>query len=491
MSEESQTIAEVRAERLEKVAQLKASGQEPYASSTTRDTSIADFVDSFAVREESGQVQTLAGRVMSKRGHGALMFVDIYDGTARIQGLVRTDDIGEAAHTLFVDTVDTGDFIELTGTAMTTKRGEQSLLATNWRMLTKSLLPLPKEHFGIKDEDERYRKRYLDMLLSDELRALPVLRHKFWHTIRTFFVERGYIEVQTPVLENTTGGAEATPFKTHHNALDIDVYLRISPELWLKRLMVAGVPKVFEIGRVFRNEGMSNEHLQDYTHFEFYEAFLNFDEGRQMIQDLYRRIAHEIFGTGKFKIKGHEIDFDADWPEYNLIEIIKDRFGLNPLEATREAVHDSLREHNVSFDSKTTDIGRGVDLLWKSIRKEYGGPGFLVGIPKYLEPLAKSSKEDPRVVERFQVLIAGSELGKAFNELNDPIDQKERFTEQQALRDAGDDEAQMTDDTFVEALEYGMPPTFGFGVSERLLSFLMDKSIRETSLFPLMRPKHS
>lgn len=496
MSAESNTEVEIQEERLSKVALLRAAGYEPYAARTARDMAVSDFITHFTDLELSGEAHTIAGRVMSKRGHGALVFVDLYDGTSlpdgqvgRVQVLVRTDELGEQKHTLFVDTVDTGDFVEFTGTAMTTQRGEQSLLAADWRMLTKSITPLPKEHFGIKDEDERYRKRYLGILLDEELRTLPALRSMFWNTIRSFLLERGYIEVETPVLENTTGGAEAAPFATHHNALDVDMYLRISPELWHKRLMVAGVPKVFEIGRIFRNEGMSAEHLQDYTQVEFYEAYADFRVGMTMIQELYRRIAHDVFGTGSFTIKGYEIDMDAEWQEYNLSEIIRTRFGIDPLETTAEEVQAKLSELGIAFDPMTTEVGRGVDLLWKSIRKEYAGPGFLVGVPKYLEPLAKVSADDPRVVERFQVILAGSEMGKGFSELNDPIDQRERFAAQQALRDAGDDEAQMADDTFVEALEYGMPPTFGFGVSERLFSFLMDKSVRETSLFPLMRPK--
>ncbi len=485
----SNNIAELKKERLAKAEVLKAAGQEPYAVGTNRDTTIADFVEQFDTLEKSGETKIIAGRVMAKRGHGALIFIDIYDGTGRTQSVVKSDEMDADLHQLFADTVDTGDFIELTGTAMTTQRGAQSLLAKEWKMLTKSLLPLPKEHFGIKDEDERYRKRYLDMILNETVAKLPALRSKYWNTMRSFLLKRDYIEVETPILENTVGGGEAAPFITHHNALDIDVYLRISPELWHKKLMVAGVPKVFEIGRIFRNEGMDAEHLQDYTQMECYEAYMNFDDGKEMVIEMYRELAQAVLGTTKFNVKEYEIDLSKEWEEYHLVNIIKERFDIDALSTKKDEVQTKLTEHAIKFDPNTTDIGRGVDLLWKSIRKEYAGPGFLVGIPKYMEPLAKPSKENPLIVDRFQPILAGSEVGKAFNELNDPIDQRERFEEQQALRDAGDDEAQMADDSFVEALEHGMPPAFGFGAPERFFSLLMDASMRETSLFPLMKPK--
>ncbi len=493
---DKQNIIELKNERLVKAGLLRDSGQNPYAISSNRDTTISDFADQFDLLEKSGEIKTVSGRVMAKRGHGALIFIDLYDGTnlnsnndGRLQAVVKSDEINEDAHKLFVDTVDIGDFIELTGLALTTQRGARSLLVKEWRILTKSLLPLPKEHFGIKDEDERYRKRYLDMILNKDVAKIVTLRSKFWNTMRKFLLDRDYLEVETPILENTTGGAEATPFITHHNALDIDVFLRISPELWHKKLMVAGIPKVFEIGRIFRNEGMSAEHLQDYTQLEFYEAYSDYTKGMQMVKDMYRTVAKEVFNTSTFNIKGYDIDLNEEWEQYDFTKIIKDRFNIDPLNIEVDALHKKLSEQGIEFDPKITSIGRGIDLLWKSIRKEFAGPGFLIGVPKYLEPLAKSTTDNPNIVERFQVILAGSEMGKGFSELNDPVDQRERFESQQKLRDSGDDEAQMSDDSFVEALEHGMPPTFGFGVSERLFSFLMDKSIREASLFPLMKPR--
>jgi lysyl-tRNA synthetase class 2 len=488
-TQDNNNIKQIRKERISKADKLKKAGLSPYPAITKRDTSIEDFLNNFDKLESDKSTKTLAGRVMAKRGHGALIFIDLYDGTGRTQAIIRLDDMSNEAHNLFTDTVDTGDFIEITGEALITKSGAKSLLVKDWRMLAKSLLPLPKEFFGIKDEDNRYRKRYLDMILDQDVAKLAAMRSKFWNTIRSFLLSKGYIEVETPILENTTGGAEAAPFITHHNALDIDVYLRISPELWHKKLMVAGIPKVFEIGRIFRNEGMSAEHLQDYTQLEFYEAYSDYRKGMIMVRDMYILVAKEVFGTTKFTIRGSDVDLQDEWAEYNFTDIIKEHFNIDTINSTVDDIHRELTNQGIKFDSKTTGRGRGVDLLWKSIRKKYSGPGFLIGIPKYLEPLAKSTEENPNIVERFQVILGGSEMGKGFSELDDPIDQRERFEAQQALRDAGDDEAQMTDDSFVEALEHGMPPTFGFGVSERLFSFLMDKNIRETSLFPLMKPR--
>jgi lysyl-tRNA synthetase class 2 len=357
-------------------------------------------------------------------------------------------------------------------------------------MLAKSLRPVPDEWFGIKDEDERYRKRYLDILLSSERADRIKRRSAFWQAIRSFMLGRGYIEVETPALETTTGGADARPFETHHNALDISVYLRISAgELWQKRLMVAGLPKVFEIGRIFRNEGMSAEHLQDYTQMESYESYMDYRAGMEMVQALYRHIADQVYGTRVFKIKDFEIDLGKEWEVYDYCELIRSEYGIDPLATSAAEVERVLAERGIAYEKEGFNLERGVDLLWKQQRKSIAGPGFLTRVPVYLEPLAKRDASEPRVVERFQVILAGSEMGKGYSELNDPVDQAERFARQQKMRDAGDDEAQMEDKTYVEALEFGMPPTFGFGVSERLFSFLEGVSVREGQIFPLMRPR--
>ncbi|MFI5260363.1 MAG: lysine--tRNA ligase [Candidatus Paceibacteria bacterium] len=477
----------VREERLAKIDRLEEAGMEPYPARTLRTHSIDDFLENHGVLETNSEQVVLAGRVLSLREHGGSLFVDIFDGT-KAQGFLQRDKLGEELYDLFTGTVDVGDIIEFAGMAFTTKRGMPSLGVSGWRMLAKSLRPLPDEWYGIKDEDERFRKRYLDILLTKDLAERIKRRSAFWNVIRSYLLERDFIEVETPVLETTTGGAEARPFVTHHNALDIDVYLRISAgELWQKRLIVAGLPKVFEIGRIFRNEGMSAEHAQDYTQVEFYEAFKDYEAGMTMITELYRAIADRVYGTRQFTIKECAIDLNAEWERYDFCALMKEEYGIDPLDERANWAAE-LKKRDIPFE-KGANTGRLVDIAWKQIRKALVGPGFLVNVPVYMEPLAKKSAADPRVVERFQVMLAGSEIGKGFSELNDPIDQAERFELQGKLRAAGDEEAQMPDAEFVEALEYGMPPAFGFGVSERLFSFLEGVSIREGQIFPLMRPK--
>ncbi len=482
-------LEDVRVEREKKIALLKEKGIDPYPAESNRTHENASFLAAFETLSASGEAITLAGRIVSLRDQGGIVFLDLFDGSARVQGLLKKDDMDGESFDLFMMTADTGDFIELSGTAFTTKRGMQSLAAASWRMLAKSLRPMPDEWYGLKDEDERYRKRYLDILLNPEVADLIKKRSIFWNSIRSFMLKRDFVEVETPVLETMTGGAEARPFITHHNALDIDVFLRISVgELWQKKLMVGGLPRTFEIGRIFRNEGMSYEHANDYTSFEFYAAYLDAREGIPMLIDMYRTVAQETFGTQQFTIGGFEIDLAKEWGQYDFNELMQKEYGFDPRNVALDAVKKALDKEKMSYEP-SVDVGRGVDMLWKKIRKTIGGPAILTGMPVYLEPLAKKSVADSRVVERFNILLAGSEVGKAFNELNDPADQRERFEGQQKLRDAGDDEAQMADFEYVEAMEYGMPPTFGFGVSERLFSFLAGKSIREAQIFPLMRPK--
>jgi lysyl-tRNA synthetase class 2 len=504
------SIPELRDERLKKKAILEDKGINPYPATTNRTNPINLFIDRFTIYETGKDTITLAGRIMSKRGQGGLAFADIFDGTGTMQLFLKSDEMparppeegagGDAIdmYALFTDTVDVGDFVEATGIAYTTKRGEKALFVSGWNMLAKSLRPLPDTWHGLKDEDERYRRRYLDILLNPELAGIAKKRSMFWNSMRTFLLEQDFLEVETPVLENTTGGAEARPFITHHNALDIDVYLRISAgELWQKKLLVAGIPKTFEIGRIFRNEGMSAEHLQDYTQLEFYMAFSDYRKGMEMIKNLYKTIAQKTFGTTKFSIKGFEIDLEAEWEIYNFNNIIEEKTGLNVANETyngskveEKDLVEICEKFGVQYERKGLNIIRTADSVWKIFRKEISGPGFLIGIPVSMEPLAKKDR-DPKeqTVERFQVILAGSEVGKGFSELNDPVDQRERFVAQQALRDAGDDEAQMADMEYVEAMEYGMPPAFGFGVSERLFSFLLDKPVREAQLFPLLKPR--
>lgn len=485
-------LEDIRNERLAKLALLEKEGMVPFPIDSHRTHEIVAFLSQHAALEESKETVVLDGRIVALREHGGSIFLDLDDGSARTQGYLQRDLLGEDAYTLFTRAVDTGDIVELSGSAYTTKRGMASLQVRAWRMLAKTLQPIPDQWYGLKDEDERYRKRYLDILLSSEVAGRVRRRSQFWNTIRNYLLERGFVEVETPVLETIPGGAEAAPFLTHHNALNIDVYLRISAgELWQKKLLVAGLPKVFEIGRIFRNEGMSAEHLQDYTQLEFYEAYSDYTRGMAMIRDLYQTIAREVYGTQVFTIKGMEIDLSKEWVTYDFCALIQKAYGFDPREALEMPfgrICAELEKAGIPTEG-VRDAGRAVDLLWKKIRKDIAGPGFLINVPVYLEPLAKKSSVDSRVVERFQVLLAGSELGKGFSELNDPIDQAERFSHQGALREAGDEEAQIPDAEYVEALEHGMPPAFGFGVSERLFSFLESVTVREAQIFPLMRPR--
>jgi lysyl-tRNA synthetase class 2 len=349
-------------------------------------------------------------------------------------------------------------------------------------------MPIPDTWFGLKDEELKLRERYLSILLDPELHALFMRRERFWDTVRMYYKERGFYEAETPVLESSPGGADARPFETYHHALDIQVSLRISLELWLKRLLVAGFPKVFEIGRIFRNEGQSREHLQDYTQLESYEAFKDMRQGMKFVQELYRRIAKDVYGRYSFSIGDHTVDFAEDWEEIDFCRKIHERFGVDPLTCTEDEAIQAVRDAKIEV-GEALNKARAIDHLWKSIRKGISGPAFLINVPVYLEPLAKRSADDNRIVERFQILIAGSEMGKGFSELNDPQDQRERFEEQQRLRDAGDDEAQRLDEDFIRAMEYGMPPAFGFGMSERLFSFLENRPAHETQMFPLLRPR--
>jgi len=480
---------EIRNSRIEKMNTLRAKGFNPYPAKSDREYSLLDVGTDFDKLAKKDSL-TIAGRVMAIRGQGALIFFNLNDSTATFQALLKKDEMSAEVFDLFVDTVDIGDFVEISGSLFITKKGQQTLQVKDWKMLTKSLRPLPDKWDGLQDDEERLRKRYLDILCNPEVREMVEKRSKFWSAIREFLLAQNFMEVETPILENTTGGADAKPFSTHHNALSMEVFLRISPELWLKKLMVAGFPKVFEIGRIFRNEGMDAEHLQDYTQMECYQAYSDYTEGMKFVEEMYKHIAEKTFQTLKFKIKDFDIDLGQKWETYDYTETIKKMTGIDIANVDLKTVENKLRELKVEYDSKNGfNLARGIDNLWKYCRKQIAGPGFLVNVPVMMEPLAKRMEGDNNLVERFQVILAGSEMGKGFSELNDPIDQAGRFSDQEKLRAAGDEEAQMNDTSFVEALEHGMPPTFGFGISERLFSFLMNKSIRDCQIFPLLKPK--
>ncbi|MDD4271798.1 MAG: lysine--tRNA ligase [Patescibacteria group bacterium] len=481
-----------RADRLKKLAELRKIGINPYPAKAEKNNDISAVLANFEKLEKSGIELKLAGRLRSLRAHGNLTFANLQDGSGKIQLAFSKKEIGADSYKIFSKHIDIGDFLQIIGKAFLTHNGEKSLMVKDWKLLTKTIRPLPEKWHGLSDEEEKLRKRYLDILFNDDVREIFIKRAKFWQAIRDFLIKQNFLEVETPVLENTAGGADAKPFLTHHNALDMDVYLRISMgELWQKRLMVAGFEKTFEIGRQFRNEGMDAEHLQDYTQMEFYWAYADYEAGMKLVEELLKYTAKETFGTLKFKIKNFEIDLNKTWERYDYRETVKKYTGVDILNTDIKQIEKKLKELKVDYDKKGFNKTRAIDNLWKYCRKQIAGPGFLIGVPIEVSPLAKRDKTHPELSQRFQVIIAGSELGNGYSELNDPLDQEERFKEQAKLREEGDEEAQMFDHEFVEALEYGMPPACGFGMSERVFSFLMDKPGRECQIFPLMKPKNS
>jgi len=480
------SLEEIRQARLAKLQILKDKGIDPYPSKVPRGFPIDFLKKNFDKQVESALPVSVAGRVMALRGQGAILFAVLFDGTDRVQTIIKKDVLSAPDFSLFTDTVDVGDFISVTGKPMLSERGEQSVMAESWTMASKSLLPLPEKWHGLQDVDERYRKRYLDFLMNPELRELLVKKSKFWDATREFMKNTGFLEVETPTLETTTGGAEAKPFVTHHNDYDLDVYLRISVgELWQKRLMAGGFPKTFEIGRVYRNEGTSPEHAQEFTNMEFYWSFADYIDGMQLVRELYIEIAKEVFGTTKFTSRGHTFDLADEWKQIDYCNEILRQTNIDVRTATEEKMVDKLTELGVKYEG--TNRERLTDTLWKHCRKSISGPAFLINHPTLVAPLAKSNS-DSATTQMFQPIIAGSEVGRGYSELNDPIDQKERFEIQQKLIDAGDTEAMMEDPEFVEMLEHGMPPACGFGFGERLFAILADKPLRELQTFPLMRP---
>ena len=481
---------EIRKSRLKKLDNLKNIGVNPYPVRTKRTNTCAGALFDFEELSKSKKEIVLVGRVRMERSHGKSCFINIEDGTGSIQAYLKEDKLGQKGYKFFFDNFDIGDFIEIKGSLFLTKKGEKTLEVESFKMLSKSLRPLPEKWHGLQDIEEKLRKRYLDILFNPEIKEMIEKKSVFWNSIREFLKEKGFLEVETPVLETTVGGADANPFITHHNALDMDVYLRISMgELWQKKLMVAGFEKTFEIGRQFRNEGMDAEHLQDYSQVEFYWAYADYEQGMNMVEDMYKYIIEKTFKTLKFKIGRFEIDFSKKWEKYDYRSIVSKNTKVDVFEASLPEMEKALKRLGVNYDKKRFNRARAIDSLWKYCRKDIAGPGFLINQPVEVSPLAKRSEKNPKIVLRFQVILAGSEMGNGYSELNDPIDQAKRFEEQQKLRDKGDDEAQMYDKEFIEALEYGMPPTCGFGISERLFSFLMNKPARECQIFPLMRPK--
>lgn len=487
---EQKTAAPVseRGDRIKKLEELIKAGINPYPAKVKRDFEIKEVLTTFDSLAESQKEFYIVGRLRSKREHGNLAFANLEDASGTIQLAFSKKDLGVDLYKNFLKLIDIADFIQIKGSSFLTHKGEKSVMVKDWQLLSKALRPIPDSWYGLKDEDEKMRKRYLDLLLNPELRDLFYKKSLFWEVTRDFMKKRGFFEVETPTIEVTTGGAEANPFKTHHDDFDLDVYLRISVgELWQKRLMAAGYEKVFEIGRVYRNEGSSPDHLQEFTNMEFYWAYADYEMGMKLTQELYQEIVQKVFGTMKFKTKGFEYDLSGEWPRIDYCEEVLKQTGIDILKASEKEMTKKLDELKVKYEGSNRE--RLMDSLWKYCRKSIAGPVFLINHPKLVSPLSKAKTDNPELTERFQVIIAGSELCNGFSELNDPIDQGNRFNEQQKLIDRGDKEAMMPDFEFVEMLEHGMPPTCGFGFGERLFAFLVDKPIRETTLFPLMKPK--
>lgn len=481
------TLQDYRDERLRKLEELKALGLNPYPAESHRTAGAGEITHGFETME--GQTATVAGRLVGIRKFGKLAFLVLKDASGQIQLFLRDGDVDglDASKGILgmkeLTLLDTGDFVEATGEIIKTKTGEVSVGVKTLRLLTKSLRPMPTE---LTNKEERLRRRYIDMNVNQDVRNRFIRRSKFWQATRDYLNQSGFVEVNIPVLEHTTGGADANPFVTHMDALDQDFYLRISHELPLKRLVGAGFEKVYDLGPRFRNENYSDEHLPEHVAMEWYWAYANWQDGMKFMEDMYKNVLHETFGTLQFKLGRFDVDMSKTWEVWDYETIIKDRYGIDVHESSLDDVKKALTDNNLEVE-QTENRARGIDKLWKNIRKDVTGPVWLINTPKFISPLAKSNPDDDRVVQRFQPIIAGSELGNGFSELNDPVDQLNRFLEQQAMREAGDDEAMMLDIDFVEMLEYGMPPACGWGYSERVFWIFEGVTAREGVPFPQLR----
>lgn len=495
-SQQKETVPEAsripeRAERLRKLEELRKLGVDPYPFSYPADLQAAQVLAEADDLIAGGQAKSLAGRIVAIRSHGKSCFFHILDQSGRLQAYIRKDVVGEQVYQIF-GLLDIGDFVGLKGPIFRTRTGEVTLEVREMALLAKSLRPLPEKYHGLQNQDLRYRKRYLDLIANPQVRKLFIQRTEFIQAMRRFLDGRGFMEVETPVLEHIPGGADAQPFITHHNTLDIDLYLRISLELHLKRLIVGGYERVYEIGRVFRNEGMSPQHLQEFTLMECYQAYADYRMMMDLVEEMYGQMLERVFGALKIEYQGERLDFTPPWPRYDYRELMLDRAGIDlDQHPTLESLIPVLKEKGIEPDPK---LGRGrlIDQLYKKlVRPTLSQPCFLIDHPVDVSPLAKRHPDRPGYVQRFQPLFAGAEVGNGFSELNDPLDQRARFEEQARLRERGDAEAQMYDRDFVEALEHGMPPCGGFGVGiDRFFAIAANaESVREVVFFPTMKPE--
>lgn len=488
------TLKELRDERLRKLEELQQLGVNAYPAVSHRTHMAGDIQAKFD--EMEGQTATVAGRVTGIRKFGKLAFVVVKDFSGSIQLFLRTgnvESLNAAESQLGIEQLnllDSGDFVEATGEVIRTKTGEISIDVKKLRLLTKSLRPMPTAHDGFKNKEERFRRRYIDMNVNEDVRNRFIRRSKFWQATRDFLMTEGFLEVNIPVLESVAGGADANPFVTHMDALDQDFYLRISHELPLKRLLVAGYEKVFDIGARFRNENYSDEHLPEHVAMEWYWAYADWEMGMEMTERMIRAIVDATWGKRQFTLAdGKVVDFGnggEHFPRISFVEVLKSEYDIDVFNSSIEDISAALKQHNLEVE-KQDNRQRSLDKLWKKYRKTIAGPVFLIDMPTFMQPLAKVQPNNPELTEQFNLVFGGSEMCKAFSELNDPIDQYNRFLEQQQMRDAGDEEAQMMDIDYVEALEYAMPPACGFGFSERIFWSLEGVTAREGVPFPQLR----
>jgi lysyl-tRNA synthetase class 2 len=496
------TLNDYRNERVRKLEELQALGVNPYPAKSSRSHNLQEIHDNFSALED--QQVTVVGRIISIRSFGKLAFIVIRDQSGKLQLYFNAND--PATPHDFSDSperyadselsmkniplLDSGDFVEATGPVVKTNTGEISVAVQKLRLLTKALRPMPLSHEAFTNKEERMRRRYVDINVNDDVRERYVRRSKFWQATRDFLIKEGFLEINIPVLENIAGGADANPFVTHMDALDQDFYLRISHELPLKRLLVSGYEKVFDIGARFRNENYSEEHLPEHIAMEWYWAYADWEMGMDMTERLIRAVVDTTWGTRQFTLMdGKTVDFGKDgehFPRISFVGVLKDQYGIDVFNSTMEEIAAKLKEEKLEVE-KTDNRQRSLDKLWKKHRKTLAGPVFLIDMPTFMQPLAKNQRDNPELTEQFNLVFGGSEMCKAFSELNDPIDQLGRFMEQQTLRDSGDDEAQMMDIDFVEALEYAMPPACGFGWSERVFWSLEGVTAREGVPFPQLR----
>ena len=482
--------------RREKLHNLREQGIDPFGKRFERTNSTTDLVSLYGEfskeeLEEKEITVSIAGRIMTKRGKGKAGFAHIQDLHGQVQIYVRKDTVGDEEYELFT-TADLGDLVGIEGKVFKTNVGELSVKATGFTLLTKSLRPLPDKYHGLKDVEQRYRQRYLDLITSMESRETFVTRSKIIREMRRYLDDNGYLEVETPMMHAIAGGASARPFTTHHNALDMELYMRIAIELHLKRLIVGGLEKVYEIGRVFRNEGVSTRHNPEFTMIELYEAYADYKDIMKLTEDMVAHIAKKVLGTTTIQYGDYEINLEPEWTRLHMVDAIKQYSGAdfwNPMSV--EEARELAKEHNVEIKD-TMEVGHIINEFFEQkVEDKLIQPTFIYGHPVEISPLAKKNDEDPRFTDRFELFIVAREHANAFTELNDPIDQKERFEAQLKEREQGNDEAHMMDDDYIEALEYGMPPTGGLGIGiDRLVMLLTNApSIRDVLLFPAMRHK--